>query len=200
MPEISIPSGTHLKRRQETGDRRQDKPPVPSISCFPPAISCHPPIAAHLFIFYFAVLSFLTPPVCVAVYVAAAIAGTEVMRTAFQAVKLGIVAYIVPFIFVYSPALLLQGSGGDIAIVVISALLGFIFLAIAIQGYLFSKMAFLSRITLIIGAFVLMIPTGAVGLAIANWMSGAIGLGIVALVTFWEWTLREKRKAITGTA
>ena len=68
------------------------------------------PIAAHMFILYYAMLSFLTPPVCVAVYIAATIAGSRPMETAFESLKMGIVAYLVPFLFVADDALLLAGT------------------------------------------------------------------------------------------
>ena len=94
-----------------------------------------PEIAAHLFIFYFAILSFITPPVCVAVYIASAIARSKPMETALHAMKLGVVAYVVPFVFVADPALLMHGTSGGIALAFVAAVVGFIGLAVALQGY-----------------------------------------------------------------
>lgn len=93
------------------------------------------PLAAHLFVFYFAVLSFLTPPVCVAVFVAASIAESDPMETAWQSMKLAIVAYIVPFVFVIDPGLLLIGPWSMIALNIISALIGLGALSVALVGY-----------------------------------------------------------------
>ncbi|QPM90572.1 TRAP transporter permease [Pseudooceanicola algae] len=94
-----------------------------------------PELSAHLFVFYFAALSFLTPPVCVAVFVAATIANSDPMDTAWQAMKLAIVAYIVPFVFVLDPGLLLMGPLGGIALNIASALLGLGAVSISLVGF-----------------------------------------------------------------
>ncbi len=125
---------------------------------------------AHFFIFYYSVLSFLTPPVCLAAYAAASIAGANMMKTAFQAMRLGIAAYLVPFIFAYRPALLLQGGAVDIIEVSVIALICITFLSIGSEGFLFTSLLWWKRITLIIGGVVLMIPGilfTAIGIVIA---------------------------------
>ena len=116
------------------------------------------PLAAHLFIMYFGVMSFLTPPVAIAAYVAASIAGSEPMRTGFTGVRLGIIAYVVPFVFALAPSLLLIGSVQHILLTVITALFGTVFLAIAFEGYLFDTLSILVRICFAIGAFGLLMP------------------------------------------
>lgn len=148
------------------------------------------PLAAHLFVFYFALLSFITPPVCVAVYIASPIAGSEPMRTALQAVKLGIVAYIVPFIFAVSPALLLMGSVKEIMLIVPTSVLGFAALAITIQGYLFSKLSVPSRFLLGIGAVLLLLH---------NWVINLIGLAVIIAFLLWQWrvTRTVRRESTT---
>ncbi|MFH1489737.1 MAG: TRAP transporter fused permease subunit [Pseudomonadota bacterium] len=107
------------------------------------------PIAAHLFILYFGLLSMITPPVAIASYAAAAISGSEPLRTGWESVKLGAMAYIVPFIFVYSPALLLKGSLFNILWTVLSTVLGAVLLGIALRGYLYRKVSGLLRIFMI---------------------------------------------------
>ncbi|MBI4632790.1 MAG: TRAP transporter permease [Deltaproteobacteria bacterium] len=144
-----------------------------------------PPLLAHFFIFYYAVLSFLTPPVCLAAYAAASIAGANMMKTASQAMRLGIAAYVVPFIFAYKPALLLQGSVVDIGEASLSALLGVTFLAIGLEGFLFTPLFWWKRIVLMIGGLVLMIP---------GILFDAIGLGIVSPVIIIEALGRIARK------
>ena len=89
------------------------------------------PLAAHLFIMYFGVMSFLTPPVAIAAYVAASIAGSEPMRTGFTGIRLGIIAYVVPFVFALSPSLILLGPIESVLITVSTALLGTVFLSVA---------------------------------------------------------------------
>jgi len=144
-----------------------------------------PPLLAHFFIFYFAVLSFLTPPVCLAAYAAASIAGANMMKTAFQAMRLGIAAYVVPFIFAYKPALLLQGSAMDIGEACVTAVLGVTILAMGLEGFLFTPLVWWKRIVLMIGGVVLMIP----GL-----LFDAIGIVIVAPVIIIEVRDRLARK------
>jgi TRAP transporter 4TM/12TM fusion protein len=85
-------------------------------------------LAAHFFLFYFGLLSMLTPPVAIASYVAAGIAGADMWRTSIAGLKLGAAAYLVPFLFVYNPAILLQGAAADIAIGAASAIMsGWVF-------------------------------------------------------------------------
>ncbi|MBI2088415.1 MAG: TRAP transporter fused permease subunit [Deltaproteobacteria bacterium] len=128
------------------------------------------PLTAHMFVFYFAVLSFLTPPICLAVYAAAAIGGTDLLKTAFQAMRLAIVAYVVPFIFAYKPALLLRGSVTEVLTAVVTAIAGVWLLAIGVEGYLFRVLNFPKRVVLIVAGLGLMTPglaTDVLGLAIA---------------------------------
>jgi TRAP transporter 4TM/12TM fusion protein len=106
------------------------------------------PIAAHLFLLYFGILSMLTPPVAIASYAAAAMAGSEPLRTGWESVKLGAMAYLVPFIFVYSPALLLKGSLLDILWTVGSTSLGALMLGIALRGFLYRQVPTPLRILL----------------------------------------------------
>ncbi|WP_371158008.1 TRAP transporter permease [Jannaschia sp. 2305UL9-9] len=93
------------------------------------------PLAAHLFVLYFAVLSFLTPPVCVAVFVAATIAKAPPMETAWQSMKLAVVAYIVPFVFVVDPGLLLIGAPAIIVLNIVSALMGLGAISVGLVGH-----------------------------------------------------------------
>ena len=93
------------------------------------------PLASHLFIFWFAIVSFITPPVAIGAYVAAGIAGGSPMKTGLRAVRLGFCTYILPFMFVYKPALLLQGSVGEIILAVITSLVGVALISWGIGGY-----------------------------------------------------------------
>ncbi|HET9490630.1 MAG TPA: TRAP transporter fused permease subunit [Methylomirabilota bacterium] len=95
-----------------------------------------PKMAAHMFILYMGVTSDLTPPTCLSPFAAAGIAGSPPMATAWQAMRLGAVLYIVPFMFVYSPALLAMGSLPDIVLATLTAALGIFCLAAGLQGWL----------------------------------------------------------------
>ncbi|HEY8554917.1 MAG TPA: TRAP transporter fused permease subunit [Burkholderiales bacterium] len=94
------------------------------------------PIAVHLFMLYFGMISFITPPVALASFAAAGLAGASPMRVGLEAMRLGMILYVVPFFFVYNPALLLRGSPGEVAIVVGTAVLGVLLISAALQGNL----------------------------------------------------------------
>ncbi len=95
------------------------------------------PLAVHMFILYWGMLSFITPPVAIGAFAAASVAGTDPMRTGLKAVQLGAIIYFVPFFFVLNPALLLIGETGEIIGVTVSALVGVAVLASALQGYVY---------------------------------------------------------------
>ncbi len=107
------------------------------------------PIATHLFVFYFGMAAMITPPICVAAFVGAGIAGASMMRTGFQASRLGLVIYLVPFMLVYNPLLMLQGSPLGIVIAVIIAALGISILAIGVGGHFLQKLNWWERIILL---------------------------------------------------
>lgn len=120
-----------------------------------------PSLAAHLFVFYFSILSSFTPPIAVACFAASSIAGENPNKIAGESVKLGAMAYIVPFLFVYSPSLLLGSGEGTLfnTIASISTVsFGCILLAIGIVGYLFNNMNTLKRSSLIIISILLFVP------------------------------------------
>jgi TRAP transporter 4TM/12TM fusion protein len=112
------------------------------------------PIAAHLFVFYFGIMSAITPPVAMSSFVAAGIAGSPPMKTAWASFKLGLAAFILPYMFVYNPNLLLRGSVLNVSLAVLSALIGTMALSIAIQGSFLSRRSLgpLRRTLIFLGA------------------------------------------------
>jgi len=94
------------------------------------------PLASHMFIMYWGMLSFITPPVALAAFAAATVAQVSAMRAGFEAMRLGAIIYFIPFFFVFNPALLLQGSFAEGALVITTALIGVLFISAALQGYL----------------------------------------------------------------
>ncbi len=117
-----------------------------------------PKMAAHMFIFYMGVTGDLTPPTCLSPFAAAAIAGSPPMATAWRAMRLGAVLYIVPFMFVYSPALLMMGGLPDILLATATAGLGIFCLAAALQGWLLRATTPLERTCLGAAAVALISP------------------------------------------
>lgn len=126
------------------------------------------PLAVHLFILYWGMLSFITPPVALGAFAAATVAGARPMETGVQAMRLGSVIYFIPFLFVLNPALIFQGSWNEIAIVIAQALVGITLIAGSMQGYLLGVgdlsasrlMQWPIRLALIIGGMLLAIPGG----------------------------------------
>lgn len=94
------------------------------------------PLSVHMFLLYWGMLSFITPPVALAAFAAASVAKSEPMRTGFEAMRIGTIIYFIPFFFVFNPALLGQGSAGEIITVVAAATAGVALVAAALQGYL----------------------------------------------------------------
>jgi TRAP-type uncharacterized transport system fused permease subunit len=117
-----------------------------------------PKMAAHMFIFYMGVTADLTPPTCLSPFAAAAIAGSPPMATAWQAMRLGVVLYIVPFMFVYSPALLMIGSWSHVLLAVLPAAAGVFCLAAGLQGWLRCRATLFERAVLIAAAALFIAP------------------------------------------
>jgi TRAP transporter 4TM/12TM fusion protein len=116
------------------------------------------PLLAHLFVYYFGTFSFLTPPVCLAVYVAASIAEAPVIKTGFQAMKLAIAGYMVPFFFLYKPGLALLGSPLNVVLSVVEGILATLLIAIAIEGYFIRPISWLERAALLIAGLCFFAP------------------------------------------
>ncbi|MGN0977116.1 MAG: TRAP transporter permease [Faecousia sp.] len=126
-------------------------------------------LSAHMFIFMFACVGALTPPVAITAYTAAAIAKADPNKTGFTAFRMGLVAYIIPFIFLLNPAILLQGSGISVVAAAVTSILGVFCLTGAIEGYMFKYWSVVSRIMLAAAALLMMIPgtaTDIIGIAI----------------------------------
>jgi TRAP transporter 4TM/12TM fusion protein len=113
------------------------------------------PMQAHLFVFYFACIAVITPPVALASFTAAGIAGAPPMKVAWTGVKLGIAAFLIPYFFVFNAALIGQGSALEIALAAATALGGVFFLASGIHGYFLGPINFLTRVALVFGACLL---------------------------------------------
>jgi len=118
------------------------------------------PLAAHLFIFYFGMLSMLTPPVALSALVAARVANADFWRTALEAVRLGIIAYIIPFLFVYQPVLLLQGTWTKLLGAVLTALAGVVALSAALSRYFFVGRLYAWEVFLLAGTGLLLLYPG----------------------------------------
>jgi len=145
-----------------------------------------PELAAHLFLFYFGMLSMITPPMCIATFAAATIAKCNFWEAGWSGVRLGIVAYVIPFMFVYHPELLLIGEPLDITLAIASAIIGVVYLAAGFAGYWFRGMGRLSQGILILSGLALIpSPTGNNVWLIVNSAGFAAGLFIALRQRHW---------------
>jgi TRAP transporter 4TM/12TM fusion protein len=155
------------------------------------------PLAAHLFLFYFGMLSLITPPDCLATYAAAAIAKADFWKTGWVGMRLGIVAYVVPFIFAFHPALIGHGTIAEILITILSASIGVVLLGIGCAGYLFRPLSWARRVWAFAAAALLMMPP-------LPWLPTAaadlLGLAVGAALVVWERRARTISAGAAGVA
>jgi len=151
------------------------------------------PMAAHMFLLYFGGISLITPPVCPAAYAGAAIANASPMRTGFAATRLGIVAYIVPFLFIFSPGLLLRGAFGEIVFSVTTSIGGCFGISVALSGYLFQELNLIKRIIMGFAAICLIIPTQS-HFQILGFLFKLMGGGMTLLIILGEWRIKSAKR------
>lgn len=129
-----------------------------------------PLMSAHLFCLYFGVLADVTPPVALATYAAAGIAGSNAMKTGFTALVTAMAGFVVPYMFIYNPHLLFQGNIVQIGLSFATALMGIIGLSAGVQGYYIAPLSIIERAALLAVPFLLIVP---------NWTTDAAGLAIL---------------------
>lgn len=142
------------------------------------------PIAAHLFAFYYGVVSSITPPVALASFAAAAIAGSPPMSTSVESAKVGITKYLVPFIFVYNPTLLFEGPLWVTAFSLLTALAGVWALSAAIEGWMRGPLNITLRSVLIFCSILLLYPPQLTLLGVSGYLVTIVGAVCVALLYF----------------
>ena len=145
-----------------------------------------PAVAAHFFVFYFGIVADITPPVALAAYAGSAIAKSNPMKTGINATKLAIAAFIVPYIFAFSPAMLFEGVDHWYTVLQIAgtSIVGLFGVAAALNGYLFKKIPVPFRIIIAAGGIAMMVP-GA--------MTDLIGLAVVAVITALQFVMAKNK-------
>ena len=149
-------------------------------------------IPAHLFILYFGMMSMITPPIALAAFAASTLTKADPMATGFAAMKFGWTAYFVPFLFVYSPTLILLGDPGDIVINVTTAIIGTYYASLGVVGYLVRPMNPLFRLLMIAAGLAAMLPYEIFAEA---GLLNAAGVAIGALVIAFEVVLGRRARA-----
>ena len=140
-----------------------------------------PVLAAHFFVFYFGIVADLTPPVALAAYAGAAIAGANPMKTALQATKLAIGAFIVPYVFALNPAMLfIETTAGEVILIVITSLIGIFGVSSGLEGYVLRNASWWERILSVAGGLLLIYP------GLTTDIIGLVLVGLVVVIQFLE--------------
>lgn len=145
-----------------------------------------PLLSAHLFVFYYACLSAITPPVALAAYAAAGISGGDPMKTGWSACKVGFAGFVVPFLFVYNPALLGEGAVLTILWCSITGIFGVMSVSAGFQGWFFQRLNTMERLIMVAGGMCMVIP---------EFYTDIIGIVVVVAMFFSKKLLKRKRTA-----
>src|SRR5690625_2084341 len=137
-----------------------------------------PIIAAHFFVLFFGVLSEVTPPVCLAAYAGAGLANANPIVTGFTALKIAIAGFIVPYVLIFEPAMLLEGPVSDLIPALVTAIIGMAAIAAGLAGYFLTNVNMVERTVLIVSGVLLVIPDITVSAA------GAIGLIVITVLQY----------------
>ncbi len=147
-----------------------------------------PMIAAHFFVFYFGIVADLTPPVALAAYAGAAIAGANPMKTAITSTKLAVGAFIVPYVFALNPAMLfIDTSVPEVILICITSLVGIFAVSASLEGYFLKHMSWYERIISVVGGLLLIYP---------GIITDSIGLALVAVVVVIQIVKRKREKQL----
>ncbi|MBQ7487511.1 MAG: TRAP transporter fused permease subunit [Clostridia bacterium] len=144
------------------------------------------PLVANMFVFYYGIMAQITPPVCVASYTAAGIAGADAMKTGLRGMLFALVGFLCPFVFVYNPAILLQGTVIEIAIGAAQLLAGTYFLALSVSGFFKRELPVWNRLVFFVVALGFIDP---------NWVTTLIALAVGVALVFFNITAAKKSSA-----
>lgn len=145
-----------------------------------------PLLAANMFVFYFGIVADITPPVALAAFAGAAIAGGNPIKTGINATKLAIAAFLVPYMFVLNPVMLMiDATPLSVATTIVTSVIGMVGVSAALIGYYIVKTAWWERILLFVGGLCLIDPRG---------FTDIIGFAILVAITFWQWKKGKQQK------
>src|SRR5690606_18042125 len=149
-------------------------------------------LSAHLFVFYFGIIADITPPVALAAFAASGISGGEPIKTGVTAAKLAIAAFIIPYMFVLSPALLMvDTTWPELIWVLITAISGMIAIGAGMIGYWYRKLFWIERIIAVATGLALIYPEG---------LSDTIGAIVFVILFVIQWMARDKKEPKTSEA
>jgi len=140
-------------------------------------------MAAHLFVLWYAIASFITPPEGMAFFVAAAVAKANPMAVGWRASLLAIGNFIIPFVWIYNPGLILDGPVSGIVLAILFAAMGMVAVAAGVEGYLLRRFGWVQRVVLLVSAVLLFVP---------HWGARSVAVGMLAVSFAWQWASRRK--------
>lgn len=150
-----------------------------------------PPLAAHMFIFYFGCISSITPPVALAAYAGAGLAGCDPNKTGYKAFRLAFCSFLMPYLFVYNPVLLMEGDVLDILWSLVTALIGAYLLASGFEGFFFRwSLKWFERPLMILGAVMLIVP---------GMVTDLVGIAIIVVEFVTEFMFKRSEKFVPVT-
>lgn len=135
-----------------------------------------PEMGAHMFVLYYGMMSMITPPVAIAAFAAASLAGAPLMKTGWYSVRFGWSAYLIPFLFVYSPSLIMRGSTWQIILTFVTAIAGVWMVSVAVMGYLSRPLVVPVRLAFLLLGLALLLPVDA--------FSGALWVNLASVAIF----------------
>ena len=147
------------------------------------------PIAAHMFVLYFGLMSMITPPVAIAAFAAASLSGAGPMETGATAVRLGWIAYVIPFVFVLSPALIGQGTALEVVSAAATAMVGVWIASCGLIGFMFSRLGAVERLLAFAAGIMLLLPAHAIAYGV--WLNAA-GLVLGGLIVGKDYLARRR--------
>jgi len=153
------------------------------------------PLAAHFFILYWGVFSQVTPPVAIAAFAAANIAGSDPMKTGWQATNFCILGYVLPMIFAYHPTLLLVGQPFDIVLDFLTAVIGVFALSIGIRGFFLFEVGWVVRLLLILAGLGMIVPAGSITF---GWYLNALALVVIIAFVVSNWMQYRRKVCLTN--
>jgi TRAP transporter 4TM/12TM fusion protein len=155
-----------------------------------------PPMAAHMFILYYGCLSMITPPVAIGAFAAANLAGADPMRTGYRAMVFGWTVFVIPFLFVFSTTLLMQGSALAIVLDFVTAIAGVWLISAALMSYSMRPLGIIDRALYLVAGICLLLPVGI--FATARWFNVA-GAAVGGALIVWEWSKRSSKASEKAT-
>lgn len=155
------------------------------------------PLAAHLFVLYYGLMSMITPPVAIAAFTAAKLANSNAMATAVTACRLGWVAYVIPFVFVFSPSLIMRGGTIEVVVSFVCAVVGVWIASAGFLGFFMNKLGLLMRAFFVVVGLSLVLPVGVIEGGTTIRITGA---SLAAVILGREFLMRKRRRVGTQWA